>query len=437
MAILRNSFNTKGAPALFQFTQGIDLDVYLAREEIQVQLAWADALANLGYLSAREKADAETHLSAALEDILHNRFEWRTEDEDIHMNLERYLTEKAGELGKKIHFGRSRNDLIATTLRLFVARMSLESEEQIRKLIASLIQKAESDTESFIPGQTHLQHGQPIRTAHFWLAHAQAFCRDLELFQYSKQRSLKNMPLGSGALSGVSLAIPLRELAKKLGFESAPLNSYDSIGDRDFILDYLRAISGAAIHLSRLSEDIIFYSSTAVGLFSLPKDYSTGSSMMPNKRNPDVAELGRAKSAHMMSAFNNASLLMKGLPSSYNSDLHELKRVLLNAIKEFQACFEIFPFFVEGIALQETTAKTLLSKGHILATFHAENKVLKGKNFRDAYSEIAAEIAKSGAQANIDSAELSQAVEAKNNSGGTALGQIEIQIQNLKTSLSL
>lgn len=443
MGILGNDRNPHEKVELFQFTQGIEVDRRLYREEIRVQTEWARCLMEIGILTAIEFKNIGVSLTKAAELIEKDQFNWRVTDEDIHMNLERFITEEHGELGKKMHLGRSRNDLIATTLKLYTSHSVSKLSEGLSHVVTSLLDQAEQNLDILIPGLTHVQHGQPMRLAQFYLAHAAALSRDIAELERLADSVLNEMPLGSGALSGTPLKLNLESMAEHLGFHSPALNSYDQVGSRDELIQSLAAFSLIGVHLSRLSEDLIYYSSTAVGLLRLPKDYSTGSSMMPNKRNPDVAELTRAKMSHVMGAHNEACLLMKALPSSYASDLHELKSVWMRAQDELTLVFGILPQFLSGLKVNEARAKELLNQGHILATEMADELTLiERKPFRDAYTQVAAavELAESkGVQIHelVDSKNDSYtvAVERRTQSGGTSRAQCLKQIQQLKNSV--
>jgi argininosuccinate lyase len=424
---------------LLSFTQGIDLDRPLAACEIKVQKAWARGLRQVGLLQGDELGQLEQALDQALELILNDRFEWRIEDEDIHMNLERFLGEKTGPLAKKIHVGRSRNDLIATTLRLFVRDRCEDMSAKVQGLIDALLFRAEKDLELIVPGLTHLQFGQPIRYSHIYLSHAWGLKRDQERLHAAAEAALKSMPLGSAALGGTHIDIDLEGIAEELGFSSPPLNSYDSVGDRDFMLQSLQAFALTAIHLSRLAEDCIIWSSQPYQWIRLPKSWSTGSSIMPNKRNPDIPELIRAKSAQVIGAEQSAQLLLKGLVSSYSSDLHELKRIYLQALPALGDSLKVFPEFIKGLEPQSEKIKGHLQSGHLLATEVANQLTEEGKAFREAYGEVAALVSKAEAQGKqihelgFDIG-FEQTVEKRKNRGGTARASILKQIEQLRST---
>jgi argininosuccinate lyase len=360
-------------------------------------------------------------------------------------------------LGQRIHFGRSRNDLIATTLRLFV-HDSLETViSGLSQVISALSEKAKTTLDIITPGMTHLQSGQPIRVGHILAAHAWALIRDLENLKTTQKKSTRHLPLGSAAFAGTTLSIDLDELARGLGFESAPVNSYDAVGDRDFIIEALQNFSLLGIHLSRLAEDLVIWSSTAFGLVKLPSAWSTGSSIMPNKRNPDVPELIRAKSSHLIGACAEGHVLLKGLATSYASDLHELKGIYLRALDEVNSCFTVLPGFIGDMEYNRESAKQLLSKGHLLATDIANHLTLSGgMPFREAYRqtallvhtaqeqgvaleelkpEIVKELAPDLQLEFLKTLSFESAVEARTAAGGTSRKQVLLGIKQLDESL--
>jgi argininosuccinate lyase len=394
MAILTSSVNAKRENALFQFTQGIEVDRRLARQEIAVQRAWARGLALIGSLTEKDFVQIEQTLATAWELMQADKFDWRVEDEDVHMNLERFVTDKIGVLGKKMHSGRSRNDLIATTLRLFVRDAIAQISDGVKDLGQALVNRAEHTQNILVPGLTHVQNGQPIRFGHVLAGHAWALTRDLERLKNAGKTAVSTMPLGSAALSGTALAIDLNKISQELGFQSPSHNSYDSVGDRDFMVETIDALASLGVHMSRLAEDCILWASSPFSLAKLPLDWSTGSSIMPNKRNPDVPELVRGKSAHLIACATNAHALLKALPTSYGSDLHELKSVLLRALDQAQMCLNAFPPFIRGLEIDSKRAQELLQKGHILATEIADELSREGLAFREAYKQVASLVGK-------------------------------------------
>lgn len=451
MAILTTAQNQQQSDALFAFTHGVDLDARLAEQEVKVQRAWLNALVEIGLFTPDEAAQVAQALNDALALMQNGGFAWSIRDEDIHMHLERFVTDQCGDLGKRMHVGRSRNDLIATTLRLFVADACDAAMTQAYDLIASLVHQAKHHITDYMPGLTHLQHGQPVSIAHVMLAYAEAFGRDIETLKQVKQKALAVMPLGAAALAGTPLPFNLTALAAALGFAQPTQNSYDAVGDRDFMLAALNAFSGTAIHLSRLSEDVIYWSASAVGIAGLPSAWSTGSSIMPNKRNPDVPELTRGRAAHILGAQTAGHALMRTVGTSYGSDLHELKRALLLGYDQLMACLTIWPNFMHGLNFQSKRCIELLDIGHILATEIADDLVDNGIPFRDAYKIVAQLIAVANDK-NIQVHQLvlddvnpivtragfaaltsydftvDKAIARRANSGGTSRDQIEKQI---------
>ena len=427
--ILKTAVNKSSDLNLYRFTGGIEFDLRLAPHEISVQKAWARALGNGGYLNPDETNKILGLLETALGKMSEGSFDWKVEDEDIHMNLERFVTEEAGELGRKMHMGRSRNDLVATTLRLFAANCTDGIVSDVSRLVGELCDLGEREADAIVPGTTHLQHGQPISFGHIAAAHALALVRDVKRLHSAKDACLEYMPLGSAALSGTSLQVDLENCARELGFQSPPMNSYDAVGDRDFMIETMDAFASVAIHIGRLSEDIIHWCSTAVALVDLPADRSTGSSIMPNKRNPDVAECARARAARIISLANEAHCIIKSLPTSYASDLHELKKTFMNAFDETRASLVALAPLVKGLALNRSRAKELLSRGHILATEVADALTSQGMPFRDAYSKTAglvAEAERRGVQVHELSGGISfeDALERRCQPGGTKVENV-------------
>ena len=441
MSSLTSEINFQNNLDLLQFTQGIELDKPLASFEIAVQKAWAEGLFKAGFVTTDELNQLKQALDLALSQIQNGDFLWRVEDEDIHMNLERFLVEQCGELGKKIHLGRSRNDLIATTLRLFTQSTCNDLKKMVANFICVLTEKTEKEIEVIIPGLTHLQFGQPIRLSQVYLSYAWALKRDLKRLEFAEEMSMLSLPLGSAALGGTHLPVDLGTMAETLGFANAPLNSFDAVGDRDFILQALQSFSSIALHLSKISEDVIIWSSQPYGWVSLPQDWSTGSSIMPNKRNPDVPELVRGKCAQIIGFEQSANLLLKGLVNSYSSDLHELKRVLLPAITQLKECLGVLPKFFKGLHSQPEKIKTQLQQGHLLATEVANHLVEQGATFRDAFKQVAELVSRAESQS-VQVHQLSSdlnsglsfesAVEKRQNSGGTSRSSILSQVKQLR-----
>lgn len=454
MSVLTTKYQPTKSDLLASFTNGVRPDKELFAQEIQVQKAWATGLAEIGVLRGEELPKLLAALELASQQIKANVFEWREADEDIHMNLERFVNDQTDGLGKKMHAGRSRNDLIATTLKLHVADSAAEIQILIKDLINKMVTLAEQNLDVIIPGMTHLQNGQPVRWSHALLGHAWAFKRDLKKFQAAQDNALAVMPLGSAALGGTTLNIDLAAIAQVLGFQSPPENSYDSVGERDAIIDFLQASAHFGAHLSRLAEDIIYWSSAPVGLVQLSPQWSTGSSIMPNKRNPDVAELARAKAALWIGDAHGVLTLVKGLATCYASDLHETKLPYLRVVNDLKLTLGIFGYFIAELAVNKQRATELLNQGHILATELANHLTDLGVPFREAYGIVAGlvELAESkNIQVHqltigdvstltnkIESRFLNEltfeaSVEKRHRPGGTARTQVEAQIEKFST----
>tara|TARA_Y100001960_G_C14770419_1_gene879639 strand:+ start:2559 stop:3923 length:1365 start_codon:yes stop_codon:yes gene_type:complete len=454
MPVLQSQLNLKQPDELFEFTNGITYDKRLVKQEVRVQKSWARQLVNLQIINQEEFDIACTALDEAKELILTDKFEWNIRDEDIHMHLENFVSNKCGIIGKKMHLGRSRNDLIATTMRLYIADSVQETINNLEKVIPVLKQKAIETKHIYVPGSTHLQHGQPVSFAHIMLAYANMFKKDLTSLQAAKEYALRFMPLGAAALAGTPLKLDLQTIANELGFAQPNINSYEAVGDRDFLVNALNTFAICATHFSRFSEDCIYWASTPVELLNLSKRWSTGSSIMPNKRNPDVQELTRGKASHIIGAYTDAISLVKTVPTSYGSDLHESKQVFMRGFDELNAIIKAWTGFLEEISINEERAAELCNKGHILATEIADFLVDNGIAFRDAY-KIVAELVAQAQEDKLQVHELSldfvnstitekgynpineynftveKAVARRINTGGTSQDQIEIQIKAL------
>lgn len=389
MALLTTSHNKTKDGQLFDFTQGIEWDRHLAAAEVRVQTVWTQALAEAGFLTEDDRSKVEQAMTEALRAIEDGSFNWRSEDEDVHMNLERFITEKHGDLGKRMHMGRSRNDLIATTLRLFTNEQIKSHISQTSALIAALTDLAEKNINVIVPGPTHLQNGQPVRLAHVFVAYAHAFDRAIRQLQFAAETTMATMPLGAAALAGSPLSLNYKEMAARLGFASRLQNSYDAVSDRDFLLQHLQAIGSLAVHLGRLSHDIIYWSSNSMALVRLPDAWSTGSSIMPNKRNPDVAEIIRAKTSRWLASGSACQNAVKNIHSSYGTDLHEVKKQYIETTLDVAASLGPFTSLVANLTVDNTRAAELCEKGHVLATEIADRLTENGVPFREAYKYTA------------------------------------------------
>ncbi len=443
MRTLSTALNTNQAEGFYILTHGIDVDRVLYKEELTVQRAWAQALCRAGLLTSNETQTLVSALNTIESEMRENTFEWRRDDEDIHMNIERALTQRLGELGKRLHLGRSRNDLIATTIKLYLANQCLSIGNHLKSYVETIVNLAQRDIDILTPSYTHSQAAQPVRFGHIWNFHAVNFLNDVKRFDTVRKHILSVMPLGSGAVAGTHLAIPLESLAQDLGFENTPLNSIHGISDRDSVIESAQAIAMMALHINRLCEDVINWSSSAMRLVDLPRAWSSGSSMMPNKRNPDFFEVVRTKCKGFMQLQTHVTAINTSLTSGYASDFHEQKRVIVENIEDLLTMLPIVEQAVASINVNATRASELLPNGHILATDVANKLVDEGLSFRDAYKVVAERIdacEQSGTQVlpNIDQSFMTAiegAIESRSNFGGTARKRILESISRIKDIL--
>ena len=377
------------ADALFrQFNDSLPFDQLLIREDIEGSIAWSKALIRAGVLTVAEQRSIEQ----ALGEILAAWHEDPTiltqaEDEDIHSWVERQLVMRVGDLGKKLHTGRSRNDQVATDLRLWTARQLKLRQAEVKAVITALVDLAEREKDTAFPGYTHLQHAQPILFAHWCLAYVEMLRRDSERLGDALKR-VRVSPLGSGALAGTAYPIDRAVLAKDLGFRSATANSLDAVSDRDFVVESLSACTLCALHLSRMAEDLIFYSTSEAKLVELPDAFTSGSSLMPQKKNPDACELIRGKSGRAVGNLVTLLVTLKGLPLAYNKDLQEDKEPLFDSMRHLSLCLRILPPMLAGLVIDRDRALLAAADGYTNATDLADYLVRLGVPFRDAHHQV-------------------------------------------------
>ncbi|MDA0364752.1 MAG: argininosuccinate lyase, partial [Chloroflexi bacterium] len=313
------------------FNASIDFDRRLYREDIAGSIAHARMLAKQGIIAEADRDAIVGGLEAIRAEIDAGQFAFRIDREDIHLNIEAALIERIGDAGRRLHTARSRNDQVATDTRLFARAACDEAADALRALRAALLALAEREHDTVMPGYTHLQRAQPILLAHHLQAYEEMFTRDTERFAQARART-NVLPLGSGALAGVTYPIDRNAVAEELGFASISANSLDAVSDRDFIVDYHSAAALAVVHLSRLSEEIVLWASSEFGFVRLDDAFATGSSIMPQKKNPDVAELARGKSARVIGNLVQALTMLKGQPLAYNKDNQEDKEALFDSV---------------------------------------------------------------------------------------------------------
>jgi len=374
-------------PLVRQYTASLHLDRRLAPYDLRGSRAHVAMLTKQGILSGKEADRILAGLGVIEKEIENGKFPFREDLEDIHMNIETRLQELIGEAGKKIHTGRSRNDQVALDLKLFCLDVARDWQGNLLELQTSLRDRARQAGSELFPGWTHLQAAQPIGWAHYLMAFMEMFCRDYSRLDfYAELHSV--CPLGAGALSGSTLPLDPEESARQLHFKSSFRNSYDVVGDRDFILEILQIASQSMLHASRLAEDFIYMSSTPVGWIELPDSLCTGSSMMPQKKNPDVLELTRGKTALVLGHASGLATLLKGLPSSYNRDLQQDKEHLFQAVATTTETLGILPLVIGGFQIRTERTAAGLKQGFLMATDLAEYLVRRGVPFRSAHEKV-------------------------------------------------
>ncbi|MCL5285964.1 MAG: argininosuccinate lyase [Nitrospirae bacterium] len=380
------------------FTESISFDKRLWREDIEGSRAHARMLRRIGLLSEEELGQILTGLDKVAEEFSGGTFPVRIEWEDVHMHVEKRLVHHAGAAGLKIHTARSRNDQVALDLRLFVRREAGEMAVSLEGLLRQILLRAREYRDLLLPGYTHTQQAQPISGGYYFGAYAERFLRDRNRL-LAVVGSANLSPLGSGALAGTTLPIDREGVAAELGFSGVTQNGLDSVGDRDFVADFLHALSLLMVHLSGWAEEWVLWSTREFGMIRLPDRLLTGSSMMPQKKNPDILELVRGKAGRVFSDYGALMTLLKGLPLSYNRDLQEDKERLFDALDTTRACLRMMTLAVEGMRFEEKGVAEILKGTELLATDIAEDLVRDGVPFREAHAivgRIVAEAARKG-----------------------------------------
>ncbi|MEG1912985.1 MAG: argininosuccinate lyase [Cloacibacillus sp.] len=373
--------------AVVNFTQSLDLDWRMAFADIRGSIAHVRMLAETGLLSEDEACVIEKNLREIAEEIRSGAFSPKLSLEDVHMNIESRLIEKCGATGARLHMGRSRNDQVNTTVRLYLRRELTHIWDGLSALIGVLLKNAKEQADIVVPGYTHLQQAQPISMGQFWMAHAQAFLRDAHRLSEACA-SVDESPLGCGALAGSTLPLDRAFTARDMGFSRITENSMDTVAHRDHFMDilYFAAVFGG--HVSRLSEDLIIYFTTEFGWVKLPDSFCTGSSIMPQKKNPDVLEILRGKSGQLNGALMDLLTMTKGIPLTYNRDLQDDKRSLFRTLDCLNGIFSVLPNLLAEVTVDEEKANRGFSDGLILATDVAEYLVLRGVPFRSAHEKV-------------------------------------------------
>ncbi|MBV9671340.1 MAG: argininosuccinate lyase [Verrucomicrobia bacterium] len=383
----KGRFQQNTAETVQQFSQSISFDWRLYPFDIQGSIAHAAALKRAGLLSGEELELIRGGLESIKKEIDDGTFTFRPELEDIHMNVESALTAKVGPTGAKLHTARSRNDQVALDLRLYLRHETDEVRGRIRGLQKALVDFAGRNREVIVPGYTHLQRAQPVLLAHHILAYVEMFERDMQRFADAKKR-LNQMPLGSGAIAGSTIELDRQYVADLLGFPGITHNSMDAVSDRDFVAEILFAIALTGVHLSRLSEDLILFASAEFHFIQISDAYTTGSSLMPQKKNPDICELTRGKTGRLIGNLVTMLTILKGLPMTYNRDLQEDKEVLFDSIDQVKAVLEVYRGMIPEIAVDARQMREAAQDPGLLATDLADYLVRKNVPFRRAHEII-------------------------------------------------
>ena len=374
-----------------RYTASVNFDQRLARFDIQGSLAHADMLASIGILSEHDKESIDKGMARILEEIDTGLFEWSLDLEDVHLNVEKRLVELVGDAGKRLHTGRSRNDQVATDIRLWLRHeidVAIDLLQQLRRKLADL---AILHADTILPGFTHLQVAQPVTFGHHLLAYAEMFGRDAERLSDCRRR-VNRLPLGAAALAGTSFPLDRERVARTLGFDSVCRNSLDAVSDRDFAIEFCSAAALIMMHISRFSEELILWMSPRVGFITLADRFCTGSSIMPQKKNPDVPELARGKTGRVNGHLVALLTLMKGQPLAYNKDNQEDKEGLFDAADTVRDTLTIFVDMAGGITVNADAMRQAALQGFATATDLADYLVKKGLPFRDAHETVAAAV---------------------------------------------
>jgi len=438
-------------PAIAEFNASINFDIELIEYDLTGSVAHAKMLAHTGIISTEEGEQLVAGLEQIRQEYRQGQFNPGIDAEDVHFAVERRLTEIAGDVGKKLHTARSRNDQVGTDTRLYLREEISQIRTQLREFQTVLLNLAEANVETLIPGYTHLQRAQPLSLAHHLLAYFEMLQRDWARLGEIYQR-VNMSPLGSGALAGTTFPIDRHYTASLLGFAGVYSNSLDGVSDRDFAIEFLCAASLIMVHLSRLSEEIILWASQEFGFITLKDSCSTGSSIMPQKKNPDVPELVRGKTGRVFGHLQAMLVLMKGLPLAYNKDLQEDKEALFDSVKTVKACLEAMTIlFQEGLEFKSERLAEAVAEDFSNATDVADYLASKGVPFREAYNLVGKVVRTCLSNGKLlkdlsleewkelhpafekdiyDAIAPTQVVAARNSYGGTGFEQVRLALQN-------
>src|SRR6202045_1034912 len=383
----KGRFQQETAPAVQRFTESISFDWRLYKVDIQGSIAHALALERAGLLAPEERQQIESGLKAIEKEIDEGQFPFQIDLEDVHMNIESALTARIGPAGGKLHTARSRNDQVALDLRLYLRQETDQVCARIAGLQRALIGLAEKYRGTILPGYTHLQRAQPVLFPHHLLAYVEMLERDRERLADGRKR-INRMPLGSGAIAGSTIHLDREYIAGLLGFPEVTRNSMDAVSDRDFVAEFLFALALAGIHLSRLSEDLVLFASSEFQFIKISDRYTTGSSLMPQKKNPDVSELTRGKTGRFIGNLVSLLTTLKGLPMTYNRDLQEDKEAVFDSIDQIKLVLEVYTGMIPEIEVDSRRTREAANDPGLLATDLADYLVLHGLPFRQAHEAV-------------------------------------------------
>jgi len=439
-----------------RYTASVFFDKRLWQADIEGSLAHAEMLNAQGILAAEDLAAIQRGMAQIKSEIEAGTFEWKLDLEDVHLNIEARLTELVGLAGKRLHTGRSRNDQVATDVRLWLRGEIDELTQLLAALQLALVEVAEKNAEVILPGFTHLQVAQPVAFGHHLLAYVEMFARDAERLADARKR-VNRLPLGAAALAGTSYPLDRERVARTLGMEGVCQNSLDAVSDRDFAIEFAAAASLVMVHISRLSEELVLWMSQAFGFIDLADRFCTGSSIMPQKKNPDVPELARGKAGRVVGHLMGLITLMKGQPLAYNKDNQEDKEPLFDTVDTLKDTLRIFAEMMGGLTVKPEAMERAALKGYATATDLADYLVKKGLAFRDAH-EIVAHAVKTAIQQGVDLSQLPLAelqkfdarigtdvfeslslrgsLNARNILGGTAPAQVRAQVARHRARLA-
>ena len=449
-------FNEPVSELVKKYTGSIDFDKRLATWDVQGSLAHAQMLQQAGVLSTEDLAAIRQGMAEIIAEIEAGKIEWSLDLEDVHMNIERRLTDKIGDAGKRLHTGRSRNDQVATDIRLWLRDQITDIQGLLQSLQTALVDLADQHAEVVMPGFTHLQVAQPVSFGHHMLAYVEMLGRDVERMADCRKR-VNRMPLGAAALAGTTYPIQRETTAELLGFEQICQNSLDAVSDRDFAIEFTAAASLVMVHLSRLSEELILWMSPRFGFIDIADRFCTGSSIMPQKKNPDVPELVRGKSGRVIGHLTALIMLMKSQPLAYNKDNQEDKEPLFDTVDTLIDTLRIYADMMRGVTVKPENMRAAVMQGFATATDLADYLVKKGMPFRDSH-EVVALAVRHADEACVDLSELPLAVlqgfsdlvaddvyevltpegslNARNHLGGTAPAQVRLQVQRWRALLA-